>query len=106
MIETRQINDIVSKIANNYKPEKIILFGSYARGNFNDNSDLDFILIKDTIEPKHKRGLEVRRLFYGLPIPMDFKIYTTTEFSNELLNRYSFLSSAIEGSKVLYERKD
>jgi uncharacterized protein len=106
MIETRQINDIVNRIAINYKPEKIILFGSYARGNFNEDSDLDFILIKDTNEPKHKRGLEVRKLFYGLPVPMDFKIYTATEFSKELSNQYSFLSSAIKESKVLYERKD
>lgn len=106
MIETKQINEIVNRIAIHYKPEKIILFGSYARGNFNENSDLDFILIKDTNSPKHKRGLEVRRLFYGLPIPMDFKIYTKSEFTNELTNQYSFLNSAIKGSKVLYEQQD
>ena len=106
MIETRQINDIVDRIALNYNPEKIILFGSYALGNFSDDSDLDFILVKDTNTPKYKRGLEVRRLFYGLPIPMDFKIYTSSEFNNELSNQYSFLNSAIKGSKILYERKD
>lgn len=106
MIETKQINEIVNRIANNYKPEKIILFGSYARGDSNENSDLDFILIKETNSPKHKRGIEVRRLFYGVPIPMDFKIYTKTEFSNELLNQYSFLNTAIKSSKILYERKD
>ena len=106
MIETVQINDIVNRIALNYNPDKIILFGSYAHGNYSDNSDLDFILVKDTNTPKHKRGLEVRRLFYGLPISMDFKIYTSSEFSNELSNQYSFLYSAIKGSKMLYERKD
>lgn len=106
MIETRQINDIVDRIALNYNPDKIILFGSYAHGNYSDNSDLDFILVKDTNTPKHKRGLEVRRLFHGLPIPMDFKIYTSSEFDSELSNQYSFLSSAIKGSKILYERKD
>ena len=106
MIETVQINDIVNRIALNYNPDKIILFGSYAHGNYSDNSDLDFILVKDTNTPKHKRGLEVRRLFYGLPISMDFKIYTSSEFSNELSNQYSFLYSAIKGSKTLYERKD
>lgn len=105
MIENNQITDIVNKIALNYKPDKIILFGSYAQGNYSDNSDLDFILVKDTNIPKHKRGLEVRRLFYGLPIAMDFKIYTSLEFSNELSNQYSFLNSAIKGSKLLYERK-
>ena len=106
MVEIKQINDIVNRIVVNYNPDKIILFGSYAQGNYTENSDLDFILIKDTIIPKHKRGLEVRRLFYGLAIPMDFKIYTSTEFSEEISNQYSFLSSAIKGSKVLYERKD
>ena len=106
MIETIQINDIVDRIAINYNPDKIILFGSYALGNFSDNSDLDFIIVKETSIPKHKRGIEVRRLFYGLPIPMDFKIYTSSEFSKELSNQYSFLNSAIIGSKILYERKD
>ena len=106
MIETSQINDIVNRIANNYHPDKIILFGSYAQGNYTEDSDLDFILIKNTKAPKHKRGIEVRRLFYGLTIPLDFKIYTSSEFNNELSNQYSFLSTAIKGSKTLYERKD
>ena len=106
MIETRQINEIVNRIATNYKPEKIILFGSYASGAFTDDSDLDFILVKETNKPRHKRGTEVRRLFYGLTIPMDFKIYTRDEFLRELSNPYSFLNSAIKESKVLYERKD
>jgi predicted nucleotidyltransferase len=106
MIETRLINDIVKRIALNYNPDKIILFGSYAHGNYTVNSDLDFILVKETNAPKHKRGIEVRRLFYRLAIPMDFKIYTSSEFDKELSNQYSFLSSAIKGSKILYERKN
>ena len=105
MIRTKQINEIVDRIARYYNPDKIILFGSYAQGNFTDDSDLDFILIKETDIPRHKRGLEVRRLFYGLTIPMDFKIYTSTEFNQEISNHYSFLNSAIKGSKILYERK-
>jgi predicted nucleotidyltransferase len=106
MIDNEQIDVIVSRIATSYNPDKIILFGSYAHGNYTENSDLDFILIKETTAPKHKRGVEVRKLFFGLPIPMDFKIYTSAEFRNELSNKYSFLSSAIKGSKVLYERQD
>ena len=106
MIENRQIDEIVNRIASSYNPDKIILFGSYARGNYSENSDLDFILIKETTAPKHRRGVEVRKLFFGLPIPMDFKIYTSAEFNNELANKYSFLSSAIKGSKILYERQD
>ena len=105
MIVEAQIREIVKKIAENYNPEKIILFGSYAKGNGGEDSDLDIIVIKNTNLPKHKRGIEIRRLFYGLPIPMDFKIYTDQEFDKERNNPYSFLHSALNGSKILYERK-
>ena len=82
MIETTFIQDIVKKIAQFYNPDKIILFGSYAKGNITEDSDLDFILVKDVSLPKHKRGIEVRKLFYGLPVPIDFKIYT---IANQLI---------------------
>ena len=106
MIESTKIIDIVNKIASGFDPDKIILFGSYAEGNPNENSDLDFILIKETSLPKQKRGLEVRKLFYRVPIPMDFKIYTSKEFNDELESKFSFLNSALKGSKILYERKN
>ena len=104
MISNAQIDEIVQKIAEKYDPEKILLFGSYSTGNSCEDSDLDLILIKEVNLPKHKRGREVRKLFYGLPIPIDFKIYTSYEFDKELANQYSFLSSALKTSKVLYER--
>jgi predicted nucleotidyltransferase len=106
MIESTKINDIVTRIATNFNPDKIILFGSYAVGNANEDSDLDFILIKETDLPKQRRGLEVRKLFYRIAIPMDFKIYTSKEFNDELNNKYSFLNTALKDSKVLYERKN
>ena len=43
MITNEQINEIVRKIAEAIQPDKIILFGSYARGDYNEDSDLDFI---------------------------------------------------------------
>ena len=106
MIGVEKINDIVNRIAQKFNPDKIILFGSYAMGNYNEDSDLDFIIVKNSNLPKNKRGLEVQRLFYGYLIPMDFKIYTPQEFNQELQNKYSFLSSAIKESKLLYERQD
>jgi len=61
MISRTKISDIVNKIAVNYKPERILLFGSYANDLANEDSDLDFIIIKKTDTPKHKRGREVRK---------------------------------------------
>ncbi len=106
MIESAKINDIVNRIVSSFDPEKVILFGSYAAGNPNEDSDLDFILIKNTNLPKLNRSAEVRKLFYRVAIPMDFKIYTPEEFDDEVKNKYSFLNSALENSRVLYERQN
>lgn len=104
MIEDTKINDIVSRIALRFNPDKIILFGSYAVGNPNKDSDLDLLIIKDTDLPRHKRSFDIQKLLIGSMIPMDILVYTNQEFEEEQNERYSFLSSAIKTSKILYER--
>ncbi len=105
MIGQGKINEIILKITNNYHPDKIILFGSYAIGNPTEDSDLDFIIIKNTDTPSQHRGWEVRKFLRGSLVPMDLLIYTPKEFEDELKSKYSFLTSAIKNSKLLYERK-
>lgn len=48
MIGKEKINEIVNRIAQKFNPDKIILFGSYAMGNYNADSDLDFIIVKNS----------------------------------------------------------
>ena len=62
MIGADKISEIISKIANGYKPEKIILFGSYATGNPTEDSDLDLFVIKETDLPKPDRTVQVRKI--------------------------------------------
>ena len=104
MIDSNKINEVVSRIANRFNPERIILFGSHASGNPDKDSDLDLLIIQETELPMHKRGLDIRLALIGTMIPMDLLVYTKTEFEEEKKNRYSFISSAIKNSKVLYER--
>ena len=47
MIEQATLNDIVKRIVDVAEPERIILFGSAARGDFGRNSDVDLLIIKD-----------------------------------------------------------
>ena len=106
MIDSNKINEIVSRIAKGFNPEKIILFGSLANGNPDMDSDLDLLIIQETELPMHKRGLDIRLALIGTMIPMDLLVYTKTEFEEEKKKKYSFISSAIKNSKVLYERAD
>jgi len=105
MVELKKINDIVSRIASKFNPDKIILFGSYASGTPNDDSDIDLLVIQDTDLPRHKRSFEIQKLLIGSMIPMDILVYTNNEFEKEKDEKYSFLNSAIKTSKILYERK-
>jgi predicted nucleotidyltransferase len=104
MIETKKIDDIVKKIAIKFNPDKIILFGSYAAGNPNNDSDIDLLIIKDTDLPRHKRSFDIHKSLIGSMIPMDILVYTTKEFEQEKKEKSSFLHSVIKTSKILYER--
>ncbi|MBI5217934.1 MAG: nucleotidyltransferase domain-containing protein [Bacteroidia bacterium] len=106
MIEKDKINEIINKIVANYFPEKIILFGSYAGGAPNDDSDIDLLVVKQTATLRHRRAIEVSKYLYRTMIPMDILVYTPEEYEQEQHLKYSFLSSALKNSIVLYERKD
>ncbi len=105
MIETKKINDIISRIASTFNPDKIILFGSYASGTPNNESDLDLLIIKDSELPRHRRSFDIQKSLIGSMIPIDILVYTNKEFEMEKKEKYSFLSSAIKTSKIVYERK-
>ena len=105
MIDKSTISNLVNKIASNVNPDKIYLFGSYATGMANEDSDIDLLVIKETIEPRYKRSIEIQRLLIGTKLPVDIVVYTNDEFENEKLNSYSFINSAIQGAQLMYERK-
>ncbi len=106
MIDSNKLNEITTRIASRFNPDRIILFGSYANGTQTDSSDLDLIIIQESDLPPQNRGFDIRMSLLGLKIPFDILIYTKSEFEQEKENRFSFLSSAIKNSKLLYECVD
>ncbi|MBN1604436.1 MAG: nucleotidyltransferase domain-containing protein [Chitinispirillaceae bacterium] len=66
MISNEIIKELTLIIIENEKPDKIILFGSYAKGNANDESDLDLLVVKDGDLPRPFRGKETRKNWHGL----------------------------------------
>ncbi len=105
LIDKNIILNIVNRIATNLNPDKIFLFGSYATGLANENSDIDLLIVKETAEPKHKRSIEFQRLLIGTKLPVDIVVYTNDEFEKEKSASYSFVNSAIQGAQLMYERK-
>jgi predicted nucleotidyltransferase len=104
MITQEQIDQLVHKIVASYQPEKVILIGSYAAGNQNENSDLDLLIVKNTPLPAHKRTSEISGLLKGILFPIDVLIYTQSEFEQMKTLKYSFLYQALSKNKILYEQ--
>jgi len=104
MIGTDKISEIINKIVTGYNPEKIILFGSYATGNPNEDSDLDLFVIKDSDLPRPQRTVQVRKMLYGSMIPIDLIVYTPKEIDESKENRFSFVYKVLNTGKTIYER--
>lgn len=102
MISQAQIDTVVQRIVENVNPEKIILFGSYAEGNPNENSDLDILIIKETDMPRYKRNSEVKKYLRGLKIPIDVVVYSQKEIDEWKNVKTSFVNNVLEKGKILY----
>ena len=93
--------EIVETILRDYGPvEKIILFGSAARGDADEHSDIDLIIVKETKKSFVRRSVEAPYFC----VPSDIFVYTPQEFVQMKENENPFLLSALEEGIVLYER--
>ena len=97
-----EIKNITDQIIKKYKPQKIILFGSAARGEFDpQKSDLDFFVIKNDKRNIHDRMVTLYRLVKK-QTPADFLVYTPQELQTRVKLGDPFILSIIEEGKVLY----
>jgi len=103
------LETIVGRIAEAVHPQRIILFGSWARegaaGQGPDpHSDIDLLVIQESNLPRTKRYAQVRRLFWGMKLPMDILVYTPEEFARYQSVPGSFTHRVARDGRVLYER--
>ena len=96
------LQTIASKIAEAIRPQKIILFGSWARGERGPHSDVDLLIIQESKLPRPQRYAQVRRLFWGMGLPMDILVYTPEEFARYQSVPGSFTHTIAREGRVLY----
>ena len=101
---SERVNRIVEDMQR-FQPEKIILFGSAARGDADEKSDLDIVVIAPT-EKKFIQRLKEAVLAVTLPDTeqVDIFVYTPEEWENMRKNENSFYESVMRDGKVVYER--
>ncbi|CEP67142.1 Nucleotidyl transferase domain [Moorella glycerini] len=100
----KELDRISGIIIENCRPEKIILFGSLARGKANEYSDLDLVVVMDTDMRFMDRLLFLAKLT-NPRVGVDFLVYTPEEYRRMLENDNLFLREEVEKrGVVVYDR--
>jgi len=101
-IPQKAIDQVVKQIVEKFKPQKIILFGSYARGNPRPESDVDLLVVMDTPLREVKQSLEIHHslnIMFGL----DLIVYTPKHLKERADMGDWFVIDILKEGKVLYE---
>lgn len=97
------IDEIIGKIVKEYRPEKIILFGSYAYGTPNQDSDIDLLIIKETKERPIDRRVAVSKIIYDPKLRVSIEpIVITPEEINQQGMKDPFFREILTRGRTLY----
>jgi len=99
-----ELDKITNQIIEKYQPLKVILYGSVAKEKANENSDLDFFIIKETKDDRIKRTQKLASLIER-NIPCDFLVYTPEEFEKRQSLGDFFIQDIISTGKIVYEKQ-
>lgn len=99
------LQEMVRRLVEAIDPDRIILFGSRARGDAEPDSDVDLLVIKDSSEPPHKRSIPAYRALSGLAVPTDILWRTAEEVEEWAGVRNHVTSRAMREGRVLYEKR-
>ncbi|MCE5240725.1 nucleotidyltransferase domain-containing protein [bacterium] len=98
------LQEIVARIVDAVHPDKIILFGSYARGEANEHSDLDLMVIAPSDTPPGKRTKPILRALRGILFPKDVVWYTPQEMDEWRGVRSHLVGRVLQEGRLLYEK--
>ncbi len=102
------VQRICDRIVFEYEPDRVLLFGSYARGTQMPDSDVDLVVIssKEKNLPRYKRGLSTRIALSELDVPKDILFLTEEEFARWEGVTGSLASTISREGVSLYERRE
>ncbi|WP_189152148.1 nucleotidyltransferase domain-containing protein [Streptomyces lacrimifluminis] len=100
----QEIDSIVGRIVEVARPERILMFGSYAKGRATVNSDLDLLVVMPTDAPASMRASEVEPYLGGWAVPVDLHFVTVEELEEYGREEHHFLHSVLQSGRTLYQR--
>ncbi|MDI6803293.1 MAG: nucleotidyltransferase domain-containing protein [Bacteroidota bacterium] len=103
-ITMKEIRSIAKRIAEKFDVQKIILFGSYAKGKADENSDVDLLVVMDTKKRPIQQRYEIYKSLTPIHFALDIIVRTEDDLKQRIPKGDWFLKEAYENGKVLYAR--
>jgi hypothetical protein len=104
MIGLHDIEQVAERLAEATHAERVILFGSHARDDADEESDVDLLIVAPSTLPHHKRTPPLYRMFQPYPFPMDLLVYTPQEVAQEQASGQSLIGRILREGRTVYER--
>jgi uncharacterized protein len=104
MLTPTEIDTLVRQIVARIQPQKVIIFGSYAKGTATIKSDLDICVIMETELPMANRTDDLKSMLSHILTPVDVHIYTPEEIEEYGKEQFSFINSVLKSGKVVFEK--
>lgn len=102
MVEMKEIRDLTSQIAREFSPDRIILFGSHAYGQPDNDSDVDILVVLPFEGKPVRKAIEIRnRVNAGLPL--DLIVRTPEQLAERVAQNDWFIREILERGRTLYE---
>jgi predicted nucleotidyltransferase len=105
MVDRKEIERVAAQLGIESNAERVVLFGSYARGDISENSDVDLLIIAESDLPRFKRSRGLYKLLRPYPFPMDLIVYTPEEIKKGKRSPVSFVSRVLQEGEVVYDRR-
>ena len=107
-VADQTVRQIVQTIVNEVNPEQVILFGSRARDDQREDSDIDLVVVESApFGPARSRRMEAARLYEAVAhfeAGVDILVYSRDEVETWGRSRNHVLGHALREGKVLHER--
>lgn len=104
MLPEQTIQGAVERIVAAANPTRVILFGSYARGEANEDSDLDLMVVESAVVNRVREMARLRDAVGRMDIGVDVLVYSEAEFDERRHWLSSVVRWAVEEGRVMYER--
>ena len=103
-VENNKIDEITRRIVERFRPQRVVLFGSRARGDERPDSDYDLLIIAPSNEPRWRRTVPVYVELAALQLPRDVDVvwWTSDEVAEWSNVKTHFITTALREGKELY----